>query len=221
MSEEISAEAAVKRRRLITMGRNLSKADIYECDYEGRRAIMKDYGRRNIVIRSILGRWCARREFMIYQELKGLVGIPRCFLRPDPFSFILEFIDGDPLSEISPARVAPSLFSSLRSIIIDIHSRGIACGDIHHRDVLITSDGKPILIDFVTGWKQGGRLNIIRNLIFRWLRALDWLAFYRMRQRYTGIVPSDDEKKDFSSIIGLYYAGRLIKRIWDLMRGKA
>ncbi len=221
MSEEISTEAAVKRRRLISRGRNLSKADIYECDYEGRTAILKDYGRRNILIRSTMGRWCAKREFVIYQELKGLAGIPQCFLRPDPFSFILEFIDGHPLSEISSGRLLPSLFPSLRSIIKDIHSRGIACGDIHHRDVLITSDGKPILIDFVTGWKKGGRLNIMRNLIFKWLCALDWLAFYRIRQRYTGTVPSDDEKKDFSYIIGLYHAGRLLKWIWDCMRGRA
>ena len=216
----MSSSPRLLRKEIINRGRNLSKADIYDCEYGGRRAILKDYGGRCLFIRSTVGRWFAKREYMIYQELQETPGVPRSFIMPDPCSFLLEYVDGKTLPDTKPELITPPLFQSLKNIIQDIHGRGIACGDIHHRDILITPDGRPCLIDFVTGWRKGGKWNLVRNFVFRWLCSLDWLAYYRIREKYTGIRPSEDEKKEFSGIIFLYYPGRLLKRIFNLLRGK-
>ncbi|MEW5806603.1 MAG: hypothetical protein AB1756_04565 [Acidobacteriota bacterium] len=211
---------AVKRNTLVHRGRNFTKADIYECEFHGRKAILKDYGSRNNFVSRNLGKWFAGREFSIYQKLRGISGIAESLGSPDAFSFVIEYTEGKPLPDLDAKLITSSVFNSLRETIETIHGKGIACGDIHHRDILVTGDGRSYLVDFATGWEKGSRYNIIRNIIFHSLCCLDWLAFYRIRERYLGIPPSMDEKNDFSSIIPLYSLGRALKKMFDLLRGK-
>ncbi len=221
MSEKISVNSsAYKKIRLLHRGRNVTKANVYICLYQDKRAILKDYKDRNLLVKWIIGRWLSTREFRIYRKLIGIQGVIRVIAKPNHYSFILEYLEGKPLSEMPQEQIHSSTFDSLKRIIKEIHERGIACGDIHHRDVLITTSGETYLIDFATGWQKGSKLNVFQNFIFRKLLALDWLAFYRLRERYTGMIPSPEEKKEFAGVLLFYSLGRCLKKMHYFLQGK-
>lgn len=221
MSEKISSHpAAIEKIRLLHRGRNITKANIYECLYQDQRAILKDYKNQNSLIRFTIGRWLAAREYRMYRMLQGIPGVSKVIEKPDHYSFILGYLEGKPLPEMPRELIHPSTFDSLRKTLIKIHERGVACGDIHHRDVLITKSGETFLIDFATGWQKGSKLNLLNNFVFKKLLALDWLAFYRMRERYTGTSPSLEEKREYNDILFFYAIGRFLKGIYHFIKHK-
>lgn len=215
MPERISVDfTALKKVTLLHRGRNITKANIYECLYNGQRVILKDYKDRNFFIKATIGRWFISREFRIYKILNGISGIHQAIGQTDPFSLLLDYIDGKLLSERPREPLSPSVFASLKTIIQKIHQRDVACGDIHRRDILMTDSGDIFLLDFATGWRKGHRFNIFSHFIFKKLLSLDWLAFYRMRERYTGLAPSQEEQKIFQDILKYYRLGRMMKTIY-------
>ncbi len=221
MSERISVDfTALKKVKLLHRGRNITKANIYEYLYHGQRVILKDYKDRNFFIKSTIGRWFISREFRIYKILNGISGIHQAIGQTDPFSLLLDYLDGEPLSERPPESLSPSVFDSLKTIIQKIHQRDVACGDIHRRDILITDSGDIFLLDFATGWQKGHRFNIFSHFIFKKFLSLDWHAFYRMREWYTGLAPSQEEEKMFKDILKYYRLGRTIKSLYYYLIGK-
>ncbi len=215
MSERISIDSIdLKKIRLLHRGRNITKANIYECLYQGQKVILKDYKDQNLLIRVTIGRWFASREFKFCRILAGISGIHKVIARPDPYSLLLDFVDGKTLSETPHNSIHPSMFASLKRIIEMIHQQGIACGDIHHRNILITEGGSIFIVDFATGWQKGHKFNVLCQFIFKKLLSLDWFAYYKIRERYAGLAPSQEERKMFQDILKFYTIGRFIKSIF-------
>ena len=46
-----------------------------------------------------------------------------------------------PLRSVDPASLPESWWEALRATVEDLHGRGVVLGDLHHRDVLIGTDG--------------------------------------------------------------------------------
>ena len=206
----------VEERRL--PGRNATKADILLGRIDGRPVAIKDYGRRPLTVRSVLGRWLSGREARAYRAASAVVGIPEVLGRLGPYALVLERVEGRPLAELAPGSLGSATFDRLDRILEDLHVHGVALGDLHHRDVLVTRDGDVHVVDLTTAWLCGR--SPWSAWVFRRFRDQDRVAAARLRARFLG----QDEVAAVAAIgtaaAAWHRRGRRWKARLDRLRGR-
>jgi len=170
-------------------GRNRTKADIVVHRVGDTLVALKDYSRRAWWLRQTLGRWLVRRETAAYRALSGVRGVPEFLGRVGAFALALRWIDARPLATIDPASMQPGWFDEIESILAEMHQRGVALGDLHHRDVLIGADGSVHIVDFAVAWVVKDETGPLRRAVFERFRDADRVALARMRARAEGRDP--------------------------------
>lgn len=169
-------------RRSLRPARNGSKAEISLVDPGETPFIVKDTASRAWAVRTLLGPWQLNREERAYRTLAGTPGIPRLIGRPDRQSLALEYIPGRSLDTLRPGEVDDAFFDRLDELLERIHARGIAHGDLHHRDILLDATGNPFVVDFATSLEAGGA-NPLRRVLFKQMMRADLRAAAKLRQR--------------------------------------
>ena len=203
-------------RRLLSRARNWTKADVYAVSHGGREVVVKDYAGRPWLARQTLGRRFATREARIYRRLAGVGGVPAFMGRPDGFSLTLERVDGTGLREMPRRAVQRELFDALARTLDEVHARGVALADLHHRNVLITTEG-PYLLDFAMGVDRRRGFHILGRLLFRVFSRLDRVALLRMKRRYAGSLTAEEESF-LEHEDGVHRVGRALKAILNVVR---
>ena len=103
-----------------------------------------------------LGRVLANREATAFERLADVEGVPRLMARHGRTGLIREYIDGHALQK--GERVPDDFHLRLRSLIDEIHARGMAYVDLEKcENVLVGDDGKPYLFDFQIAWGWSAR----------------------------------------------------------------
>jgi hypothetical protein len=209
---------ATPLRRL--QGRNATKADVLFFELAGDPVAVKTYAQRGWVIRNTLGRWLIRREARAYRVAAGINALPAFLGRPDAFSLATEWVDAKPLSERKDEALAPEIFDRLSGILDELHGRGVALADLHHRDVLLGEDGALYVIDLATAWVLGNRPWPLRRLLFERFCESDRVNLARMKARFTG----GDLEAAVASVspaaAAWHRRGRKVKGWLDRLRGK-
>jgi hypothetical protein len=200
-------------------GRNLSKASLKFYRIRGQRVALKDYGDLPFWIRNTVGRFFVRREARAYQQASGSDGLPAFHGRVGPFALALEWIDATPLASVSASSIPPGALGRLRGIVEALHARGIALGDLHHRDVLISPHGAVHLVDLAAAWCAGASPGFVRRALLRRLQDVDRVALARIEARCLGI----DERKAVLDLAGpgaarRHAQGRKVKAFWNALR---
>jgi hypothetical protein len=224
-SESSTADSGRLRERLGTLapsrripGRNRTKADLLVYELDGCRIAAKDYGARPWWIRNTLGRWLTRRESAAYLAAEGIEGLPRYHGRLGPFRLATQWIDAQPLSAFEEGSLPPDRFDALDAVVRRLHDRGIALGDLHHRDVLVDRDGGVWVVDLATAWIQGEGSGILRRAVFERMRDQDRVALARLRARFTGADEADAIRAVGARAAARYATGRRLKSWWDRLR---
>ncbi len=215
MSLEALAELAPERH---LPGRNLTKADILVYRVDGRRIAVKDYRARPFVVRHIVGRLLVRRECRAYEAAGSAPGLAPFLGRVGPFTLATEWIEATPLADMPGAVASAETFDRLDALIADLHARGVALADLHHRDVLVSAAGAVRIVDLAAAFVLGRRPGRVRRRVFDRLSAQDRLAAARMRARLTG--QSEDEALAGidPSAVRRWRTARRIKAFWDVIR---
>ena len=204
--------------KLMVAGRNWTKPDVLQQREDDLLIAFKTYNGRWAWLRHSLGRWLIRREAKAYEAAAGVEGLPSFLGCVGTATLALEWIDGSSLAALGRGTVQDEVFDEVGKILSRLHARGVAVGDLHHRNVLITPGGRVVLVDLAASWISGSRSGPLRKLIFKRLVELDRLALARMRARFTG-GDSDDAVRASSRSIRVWYArGRRIKRILNRLR---
>ena len=205
-------------RRLL--GRNLSKGDVALYLVGGRRIAVKDYGVRPFFARHTIGRLLVGRECRAYERAGSAPGLAPFLGRLGPFTLATGWIESVPLADFPGGAASPEIFDRLDEVIAGLHLRGVAISDLHHRDVLVAGNGAVHVVDLAMAYVLGPRPGLLRRRVFERLRAQDRLAAARMRARFTG--RSEDEALAALDPASrrLWGAGRRIKGVWDLLRGR-
>jgi predicted Ser/Thr protein kinase len=172
------------------------KADILLVEKEGRKAIVKDFGRKTFPVRWY-GRWQIRREASIYRRLSGIRGVPRYFGRIGKNAMAIEYVEGERISHWKRRELPPALFTRLWALIEAIHSRGIVHIDLRKRDnILIGPEGEVFIIDFNASFRfpPGSRGA-------RWflplLRRIDHFGFLKWKAALAPSLLSESERSAF------------------------
>lgn len=134
----------------------------------------------------MLGEAALRRECEIYARLRGVEGIPQCLGLLDEKHLVLEHISGQSYrcrqNELEDRDL---FFVRLLKTLKDMHSAGIAHGDLKRKDnLLVGPNEQPFIIDFgLACFRQasGERLN---RFYFGWLKQYDYNAW--VKHKYQG-----------------------------------
>lgn len=128
-----------------------SRANVSRIKVDGVSYILKDFAGNGLLKTSGLGRFLLANEWRIYKRLKGIPGIPEVFCFLDDDAFIMEYIQGKPLKEYKWDRMNEKFILGLEELVRAMHGRGIVHLDLQQRrNILVSPDERPYLIDFAT-----------------------------------------------------------------------
>lgn len=109
----------------------------------------RDYhGRRQNASWLYLSRISATREFAYMKALYD-----RGFPVPKPHDFnrhcvIMDLVNGYPLTNVYEVKDIEGLYDDLMNLIVRLGNNGVIHGDFNEFNIMVTDEGKPILIDF-------------------------------------------------------------------------
>jgi serine/threonine protein kinase len=145
--------------------------------------VEKDYGSS-----PLLPRLCARIslhwEEVALKRLRGIDGVPEFLGRPTRDSIRMTRVPGIPIDKLNEGEVSELFLQRLKSLVNQIHSRGVAHGDLHMRNILVHEDSAYI-IDFSTAYTLG-RVPFLDRGFFRIFRLLDLERVYKTEKRFFG-----------------------------------
>jgi len=162
--------------------------------------VEKDYGDTPFLSR-FYGEISLHREAVALKRLRGIEGVPVHLGRPKSHLLRMTRVPGIPPDKLKRGELSESCFHRLQTLVQQIHSRGVAHGDLHMRNVLIHGD-KPSIVDFSTAYVRG-RLPLLDKNFFRIFQLLDLERLYKIEKHFfeTGTPPK------------MFYLYRLVKRI--------
>jgi tRNA A-37 threonylcarbamoyl transferase component Bud32 len=201
-------------------GRNGTKADVLFYEIDGERIAVKTYAPRGPVIRNTLGRWLIRRETLAYRAAEGVDALPAFLGRLDPYTLATRWVDAEPLKERAGARLDDALFDRLGSILDELHEKGVALADLHHRDVLLGENDALYIVDLATAWVLGDRPGAGRRRLFERLCESDRVNLARIRARFTGGDVTAAAESVSPEAAAWHRRGRRVKGLFDRLRGK-
>jgi hypothetical protein len=170
--------------------RNASKPRLFWAADGERRVVCKDGSALPRLRPTGLYRGLAlRREARILARLAGVPGVPG-LLAHWPSGLVMEFVPGRMLTTWPRSGVPAVVFDRLDRLVADIHARGVAIGDLHRRNILVSDELAVHLVDYELAFDA--RRGLGRLLAPR-LMGLDRYACLRQRQRFG--VPLDREQQ--------------------------
>ncbi|XP_059485997.1 serine/threonine-protein kinase RIO2 [Neocloeon triangulifer] len=95
-----------------------------------------------------LSRISAMKEFAYMKVLHD-----RGFPVPKPIDFsrhciVMQLIEGTPMCQVAEVADVEGLYDDLMNLIVKLANHGVIHGDFNEFNIMITQDGKPIIIDF-------------------------------------------------------------------------
>lgn len=145
--------------------------------------VEKDYGKSPLLPR-LYGRISLCWEEAALKRLRGLDGVPEFLGRPTRNSIRMARVPGIPLDKAKAGEVSELFIQSLKDLVHQMHSRGVAHGDLHMRNILIHED-RAYIIDFSTAYTLG-RVPFLDRGFFRIFRLLDLKRVYKTENRFFG-----------------------------------
>lgn len=173
--------------------RQVFKHDFFAatCLYEsadGERIVVKFPRERDFLGLPVdaLTRALTRHEERICRMLAGIEGVPRYVGRVGEHAWALEYLDALPLDHLDAPPAG--FFDALRDLFDAVHARGVAYGDANKRsNILVSSDGRPCLVDFQIALRRRddlpGPLRWIARRLVEYIVRKDVYHLYKHKRR--------------------------------------
>lgn len=163
------------RYDILSRGR-WANADLYLFECNHRKWVIKDFLPCPPMVRKTWGRMIAKREYLALERLKGIKGIPVAPFLLDENAVCYEFIFGKTLKETPPELISDDYFFLLEELVEKMHGKNLVHLDIRNRrNILVTDDGKPALLDFQTSLN----LKHIPRFFHKMLKDIDYSGIYK------------------------------------------
>jgi predicted Ser/Thr protein kinase len=199
--------------RLLYRARNWSKADVTLVKVDGRARVVKDTAPRIWLVRYLFGRRLLQREFQVLQRLNGMGGVPHVYKMLDEDAFVMDYIEGINMGTLR--EVGETTVQRLSVLFQELHQRGVAHGDPHASNILVTADGTPFLIDFSTALARPESHHGWRERLWQELRRQDDRRLAKMKQRFAPHLLTEEEKQLLSEPSRLYRVSKSFRHAWE------
>lgn len=204
-------ELASFPRRIIKTGHSWISPDVYVLSTPQGEWVLKDYASCMGLLRNTWGRLVVSREVAVYRRLEGLEGIPRLVARVDPYALLIEYVQAEPLpSKREKQRIGLDFFDRLARVFAAVHERGVAHGDVRRKNILISADRQPYLIDFQSSVLNGP--GWFRGRLFKTLARVDDLTVLKIKNRYYPRKTTEAEKQRLEEAPLYLRLGRFIRK---------
>lgn len=175
--------ADLERERTEILRRGGWKPGLWAATRHGRSLLVKDVRDSNPLFRWCMGRWMLWHEANIYERLQECAFVPRLAGWIDGDAFVVERIQAISLGKYKRPAITPEFYDRLRKCVDDLHAMGVVHLDLRsRRNVLVTSDGTPMLIDFGNALFLG-RSWLSRRVLVPMIGAIDKSAVVKFRGR--------------------------------------
>jgi RIO-like serine/threonine protein kinase len=150
----------------------------------------------------LVARWLLAREARALAALEKLDTVP-CILERQKRSLRRAYIDGDVMYKIRPQE--PAYFRLAMKLLRNMHRLGVVHNDLaKEANWLVTTDGKPALVDFQLAWYRPNR-----GYLFRILGREDLRHLLKHKRTYC---PDSLTKRE----LDILDRPALISRLWML-----
>jgi hypothetical protein len=161
--------------------------------------VVKDYRPRGFLYRFFVGLISTWNEARMYRKLAGIAGIPHCHGTLDRYAVVIEYIRGRNASQVQPGELPHEFFHRLKRIVDAVHARRIVLCDLRNKkNVLVSENGEPYLIDLCTAFERGGRWNLIRTWIYGIFSQDDEMGLSKLKRRLAPelLTPEEADRLD-------------------------
>lgn len=212
-------------------GRSVAQADIFLLEIEGKEYVLKDIINRPRLIKETFGKRLIEREWRVYKQLQGITGIPKIYKKIDPSAFVMEYIPGMRISRRRHSGMEPEFFVKLKNIVREMHERGVTHGDIRRKNIMITPDNEPYIIDFAGAFRVKERfspearknapffkrplyavLYYFQKMFFKRLVKVDNVTILKMHHYLNPDSLSEKERHKLENIPWYLKVGRFLKK---------
>lgn len=195
-------------------GRSIAQANLYEIDWEGRPALLKDFSDGPWLLRRFWSRPVAAREVGALRFLTDVPGVPRLLATAGPDAFIIERLDGVRLPRKDEAPPSAAFWADARRILDALHAHGIGHGDIRRKNILIGPQGEAYFIDFATAicLRQRGLGARLNNFLLRRCQQIDRATFAKIKATYANVPLDADEQAWLDDQPWFLKLGRFLKK---------
>lgn len=160
------------------------KPDLLLYQVAGEEIILKDYCRKSLLVRNILGVLASSTEARALRVLEGIQGVPQFRGMPDRCSVAMTYLPCEGMPQRSQSIAENERFiRRLEDIVAEMHRRGVVHLDLRHRTNISRSpEGSPVVLDFATAiplrrnWFGG-------SIAFELLKKVDLLALQNWTRR--------------------------------------
>lgn len=207
------------RLSYLHLGRNWTKGDVLLVEAGKQRVVTKDISRAPQWFRVLWARRSLRREYAVYQAGRALPGLPHALGWIDSDAYMMEYVAGTALSDLRPGEVQQSVFDSIEATLAGLHKAGLAHGDLHRENILLTADGRVYLLDFGYGIVMGHHPGPMKRYLFPRYVALDRHRLLRMKRAYFPNSVGEEQLGRYEQWLLPYRVGKAL-RSW-LRRGRS
>lgn len=168
-----------------------ANSDLYRYRHGHKTWVIKDFLPCHPLVRKTWGRFFAKREYLAFAKLQGILGIPEAPFLLDEYAVCYEFISGKTLKDTLPELISDDYFFQLEEMVELMHSKNLVHLDIRNRrNILVTDDGKPALLDFQSSLNLERIPKFLRNLLI----DIDFSGVYK---NWNKVKPQllDDKRK--------------------------
>ena len=156
-----------------------ANADLYLYRKNGQVWVLKDFQPCTPFVRKTWGRFLIRREYQALSRLRGIKGIPGEPFVMDAYAIGYQYIPGRTLRETPPNQINDRFFYHLEDLVKQMHERNMVHLDIRNRrNVLITDNGLPALLDFQSSFN----LDRVPRMLHSLMKDIDISGVYKIWQ---------------------------------------
>jgi hypothetical protein len=186
-------QASSNIERALTCRKSL-KADVFITRYCGRRFIVKDFGKKGIIERNLVGRVITSRELRAYRSLSGIEGLASEYKQLTPFAIAIEYLDGRDLGGIDRGEIGPGVIRQLETVVEELHERGWVHLDLQRRSNILLVNGRVFVIDLASAFHPGS-IPFIGRWITRLMGFADRMSLIKMKSIYAPELITLPERK--------------------------
>ncbi len=175
------SRAELERGRIEIIRRGGWKAGVWLVDTGDRRLLIKDLRHSSTVYKWIFARWVLLHEAAMYRYINHLPYVPRFVGWVDGDAIAIEYIAAINLGRFPKDRLTLEFYRRLETCVREMHECGVVHLDLRtRRNILVTADGDPMLVDFGSALYIG-RTWLSRRVLIPLLARIDNSAILKFR----------------------------------------
>jgi tRNA A-37 threonylcarbamoyl transferase component Bud32 len=161
--EDIEAGTTV----LLKRSRSVWQPDTYLMEHDGIKYVIKDMRQRPLLLKLTWGRFVLKREIYALKKMKELPISPQPLGFVDCDALVMSYVDCKQLPKRLDEEKGNKYFEALRKYVQQMHDIGVTHGDLRRTNLLINSDGHPVIIDFASATvRSANPLRLLNRLMY-------------------------------------------------------